>query len=143
MILTREGMVSVENFSDLFANMIEGIRARIPLHAVILFGSRARGEALPHSDYDLVVIGDFAEPFIHRSAWVVQLAPTVAIDVFCYTPAEFERMFSRFRLTAIDAIGEGIPLFGAGFLRSYQTRYYELVERGMRKTDCTLIPPAH
>ena len=42
------------------------LQQRMPDHTVLLFGSRARGDHSPHSDIDLVVLGDFpitmAEP---------------------------------------------------------------------------------
>jgi len=96
--------MSDSNFEDVFGGMISALQARVPLHAVILFGSHARGQAGPYSDYDIVIIADFEEKYLDRGRWVVQLAPPVPIDIFCYTPAEFEKMFNTYRLTAIDAI---------------------------------------
>jgi len=123
--------------------MIRGISQRIRLDAVILFGSRARGDATLQSDYDIVVIGDFHEQFLDRLEWVLDYTPHVPTDVFCYTPAEFEKMFSTYRLTAIDAVGEGIVLFGGAFIRPFKARYADFVRRGLHKTTCTLVPPSN
>ncbi|MBN2153822.1 MAG: hypothetical protein JW839_20355 [Candidatus Lokiarchaeota archaeon] len=48
----------------------------------------------------------------------------------------------EYRLTPIDAVGEGVVLFGDEWVRPYKQRHAELVEHGMRKTDCALIPPS-
>jgi predicted nucleotidyltransferase len=61
-----------------------------PIEEVILFGSRARGEADEHSDTDFIVIKNTKESFVKR---MVNL-PTLPIqaDVFVYTPDEFKAM---------------------------------------------------
>ncbi len=127
---------------ELFYEMIEKIKQRVTVKAVILFGSRARGDAHPHSDYDLVIIADFQEGYLQRLKWVIHLAPFISLNIFCYTPDEFENMFNSYHLTAIDSIGEGIVLFGEDFIQPYQIRYKELVRRGLKKLKCILIPPA-
>jgi hypothetical protein len=65
----------------------------------------------------------------------------VALDLFCYTPQEFETMFISYNLTTIDAIGEGIALYGADFFQKYHDLYNEFVKHGMRKSKCALYPP--
>ena len=125
----------------LFDDMIREVKKRTVLEAVILFGSRARGTPNKYSDYDLVFIGDFKEKYADRRDWVRKLAPLVSMDLFCYTVREFEQMFNSYRLTAIDAIGEGIVLHGEDFVAPFKQKYAEHVDRGMRKTSCALIPP--
>ena len=129
-------------FKKLFHNMIEQIGNRVPLNAVILFGSYAKGNAHKFSDYDLVIIAEFQENYLNRGLWIVHLAPDVSVDVFCYTPAEFERLFNSYNLTAIDAISEGIPLYGEKFISPYKEKYQEFVRRGLRKKKWVLIPPS-
>jgi hypothetical protein len=73
---------------------------------------------------------------------VIQLAPFVSIDLFCYTPDEFETMFATYRLTPIDAKGKGLVLLGDEFVAPYKERYAEFVARGMRKSTSVLFPPA-
>ena len=130
------------DFAALFKKMLEQIKVRVQLKAVILFGSHARGDAHKFSDYDLVIIADFQESYLKRALWVVQLAPDVSVDVFCYTPSEFESLFNSYNLTAIDAISEGIILFGEEFLKPYQEKYRDLVHRGLRKKEWVLMPPS-
>nr|MDO8084428.1 nucleotidyltransferase domain-containing protein [Candidatus Sigynarchaeum springense] len=118
-----------EGARELFGSMISAIQARINLKAVILFGSRVKGTAHAYSDYDLVMIGDFKEEHFSRLEWVIQLAPFVSVDIFCYTPEEFKSMFDEYRLTPIDAMGEGVVLFGDGVGTSVQA-----APRGTRGT---------
>lgn len=61
-----------------------------PVEKIILFGSRARGEADEYSDTDLIIIKDTPESFIKRLSHLPFLS--VQTDVFVYTPAEFEAM---------------------------------------------------
>ncbi|WP_291999197.1 nucleotidyltransferase domain-containing protein [Caldivirga sp.] len=65
---------------------------------VYLFGSFARGDWLMDSDVDLIVVSGRLKgiswyeryPMLRRMA-----PPNIAIDVFAYTPEEFEAMKSR------------------------------------------------
>lgn len=49
----------------------EILQARVPRHTVLAFGSRAEGRAKPHSDLDLVIMGQAP---ISDLAWVELLA---------------------------------------------------------------------
>ena len=61
---------------------------------IILFGSRARGEADQYSDYDLVVIKRTDRPFLERLKDMVPylVAFDRAAAILVYTPEEFEQM---------------------------------------------------
>ena len=137
----QKKMANREQYLDLFNSMITNIERKIRLQTIILFGSRARGDAHQYSDYDLVIIADFEEPYAKRRDWVVRLTPDVSVDLFCFTPDEFEQLFSDLNLTAIDAIGEGIVLVGNEFVAPFKERYAWMELHGMRKTDCLIIPP--
>ena len=77
---------------------IEPVIARVvdrwhPL-AIWLFGSRARGDAEPDSDWDLLVIvpdcptpADFDDPL---TVWRVKRQPGVSSDLVVYRASEFE-----------------------------------------------------
>ena len=130
-----------ENLSNLFSQMIEKVEERIDLIAFIVFGSRAKGNALPYSDYDIVIIGDFEEKYLDRSKWIVHLTPEVPIDLFCYTPTEFETLFNQYNITAIDAINDGIFLRGERHLQKYLEKLRFFKKNGLRKEGNLLIPP--
>lgn len=80
---------------------------------IILFGSRARGEARSSSDVDLLVILPGARsPFTSRLADLyARLRPQVAVDLLVYTPEEFQSI--RDRPFIRTAIAEGKVLHAA------------------------------
>jgi predicted nucleotidyltransferase len=62
---------------------------------VILFGSRAKGNARQGSDIDLIVISPLFEgiPFIRRMSAVLKKVPFPShVDYICYTREEFDRI---------------------------------------------------
>ena len=61
---------------------------------IILFGSYARDEADEYSDLDFVVVKKTAKRFLERLKEVAKLIDNDLgnVDVFVYTPEEFERM---------------------------------------------------
>ncbi|MBD3195984.1 MAG: hypothetical protein GF317_13065 [Candidatus Lokiarchaeota archaeon] len=126
---------------NLFSQMIRKLQKRINLMAFIIFGSRAKGNALHFSDYDIVIIGDFQEDYMERSEWIVHIAPMVPVDLFCYTPEEFNKLFNRYNLTAIDAIDEGIFLEGENYLQKFVDKLEFFKNRGLKKEGHILIPP--
>lgn len=69
---------------------------------IILFGSRAKGEARPDSDYDFIIVKKTDERWIRRSLAI----PNVLIqaDFFVYTPEEFEKMkdSNPFMISALE-----------------------------------------
>jgi len=74
----------------------EIVRVLLPYEPerILLFGSRARGEADAHSDYDLIVIKRTERPFLERMRDMVPYLVKLArpADILVYTPEEFERM---------------------------------------------------
>lgn len=84
---------------------------------IFLFGSRARGERGPDSDYDLlVVVPDDVPPDRRRSrlAYEVLRGTGVAADVLVWTRDAFEsRLPLRASLPAM-VMAEGRLVYGAG-----------------------------
>lgn len=79
---------------------------------VLVFGSRARGDAIAESDLDvLVVSASFRDvPFLERATRVLaEIDPPFAIDLLCYTPEELRRM-RRLQGTVRAALEEGVRL---------------------------------
>lgn len=79
---------------------------------VLVFGSRARGDALEDSDLDLIVVSPRFEgiPFLDRIHRVLDdLQVPFGVDLLCYTPAEFAE--KRDELGTVGAaVAEGVPL---------------------------------
>lgn len=62
---------------------------------ILLFGSRASGNARPDSDLDVIIVSDaFAGiPFVKRMAHVLSIVRFPKhVDYLCYTPEEFDRI---------------------------------------------------
>lgn len=76
---------------------------------VILFGSRARGDARPDSDFDLLVVRESDKPRHERSAPIyTALADLpVEVEVMVYTPAEIEEWKQVPEAFVTTAIREG------------------------------------
>lgn len=94
-------------------NAIRRLRAKlqqtIPIDHLVLFGSRARGDAKPWSDVDLLVVssafrgkpaGQRAAPFY--LGWDID----IPVEFVCYTPEEFASFKARPGLVQ-TALGEG------------------------------------
>ena len=112
------------------------------LNCVILFGSRARKDYLPHSDIDLMFIGDFKEKFINRSKIIYDKYDfPLGIDAFCYTPKEFDEMFHDGIVSNLDAIDEGKCLFGHEFFSKYKKKIENLKKLGLKKDPPVWILP--
>lgn len=94
-------------------NFIEKIKDKFEPELILLFGSRARGNALKSSDYDIIVVSrefekmDFRERIIKVYELVTE---PLNVDVLCYTPEEFKE--KKKQITMIKkAAEEGIILF--------------------------------
>lgn len=94
-------------------SFLKQLQAHYDLERVILFGSRAQGEPLKHSDYDLLVVSnDFKDiPFFERMNDILLMwKHTEDIEVLCYTQQEFEKKKKQIGIVA-TAVQEGITLY--------------------------------
>lgn len=62
--------------------------------AAYLIGSRARGTADSHSDIDLIIVAESDRPEVERFKDYLPaiVASPVGVDLFVYTPEEFDRL---------------------------------------------------
>ncbi|MGQ9629684.1 MAG: nucleotidyltransferase domain-containing protein [bacterium] len=60
---------------------------------IILIGSLAKGEIHRASDIDLIVVKETDKRYLDRlDEFYSSVKPRIAMDIFVYTPEEFERM---------------------------------------------------
>ena len=86
--------INLNELKACLTEAIEGMAARHPEVAEVwLFGSVARGEAVPGSDADLFIVLDDCElPFLERSLAYQPEFCGVGVDVFAYTRVELAVM---------------------------------------------------
>lgn len=105
---------STETLFAALAPVIEALRTGLgdSLVAVVLFGSRARGEAGPNSDWDLLVIAEnLPDSPWQRQKQMLALLPQewqYQVNVLAYTSAEW---FARVIPLALDIALDGIVLY--------------------------------
>lgn len=91
---------------------VNKVKKKYKLERAIFFGSRARGDHLLHSDYDLILVSaDFEGVFFtERMAKMYDFwTDPMVLEAFCYTPAEFEIKRKQIG-TVATAVKEGIEI---------------------------------
>lgn len=87
-------------------------RRRPEVRRVILFGSMARGDAVPGSDVDLLlVLSESDASFLDRIPRYKPSGIPIGVDVFPYTEAELKRMLEEGNGFIKQALAEGVTLF--------------------------------
>ena len=93
--------------------VVEELRPYQPLR-VMLFGSAARGDADAFSDLDFVVIKQTEQPFLDRLKEAALLVHVPGpIDLFVYTPEEWQRMQAVESPFAERVLAEGRVVYEA------------------------------
>ncbi|MEM3554410.1 MAG: nucleotidyltransferase domain-containing protein [Candidatus Micrarchaeaceae archaeon] len=103
--------LSEEQVRELLQPVVEALRKGLgdDLVALALFGSRARGDAAPESDWDLLLIAhNLPERFLSRHFYLKSLLPKewrARVSLLAKTPKEFEaRLPSLYLDIALDAL---------------------------------------
>lgn len=92
-------------------NFLQKVREKFSIEQAIFFGSRARGENLKDSDYDIILVSDdFRDIFFSKRSALMydfwQYWP-IEIEPLCYTPEEFEAKKKEIGIVS-EAVKEGI-----------------------------------
>jgi hypothetical protein len=94
-------------------DFLQKVRQRYEITLALLFGSRARGDYLADSDYDVILVSpDFRGVFFsQRSALMYDFWTYWPLEVepLCYTPEEFETKKKQIGIVS-EAVKEGIPV---------------------------------
>lgn len=125
------------------AEAIKKLLGSIKVYAVILFGSRARGDFKPWSDYDLLIIADFKEKYLDRIGKILELLSDIPLNIepHPYTIDEAIEMLKRGNPTIVDALSEGAVLYSKSEFEVLIKLYKELLSKGLRKTKTSIIVP--
>lgn len=87
---------------------------KVKLHSLVLFGSRARGDADPDSDMDILVVVDHLdreiEDYISDSAWEAGIDYGIVIVPITFSTEEWENGPHQYSLLAMAIKEEGVPL---------------------------------
>ena len=83
-------------------------------HKIVLFGSRARGDARPDSDLDLLILEDSELPRYERSPryYLALSGLFPAKDIVVYTPDEVQEWSEVPNALVTTALREGRVLYG-------------------------------
>lgn len=89
-------------FLDVLRPLLHEHRAR----AAYLIGSRARGCGDEHSDIDVIIVTESDRPEVERFRDYLPaiVASPVGVDLFVYTPEEFERLRAEERPFLMHAL---------------------------------------
>jgi len=96
--------------------IIEAVLTVIIPDKIILFGSQARGDALPDSDYDILIIksGIENERKIAQSIYriFVDFDTPIGVDIIVKTPESVEKNRQMIVSVVKEALKEGIVIYG-------------------------------
>lgn len=118
---------------------LKKVKERFEPKLILLFGSRARGEELKESDYDLIVVSEKFRgvPFLERLYMLYELWDLKQrADILAYTPDEFEQKKNEIGVVR-KAVEEGIVIggrseekLGRGFTLGKSERPEQVKEAG-------------
>lgn len=97
----------------------------LKVRAIVLMGSRARGDWGAHSDTDVLVVAENF-PQNHSDLLVALDPPEVwglSLEPRAYTPKDFLDAIWALDLTALDAMEEGIVLYDDGLWKKVQEAF--------------------
>ena len=123
--------------------VVEYLVKKMNVKAVILFGSRARGNWKPWSDYDILIIADFKERYLDRLKKVLEIVDNISLEIepHPYTLEETLKMLKKGNPIIVNALEEGKILYSTKDLEKLVETYKELKRRGLRRTETTIVLP--
>lgn len=102
------------NADATLAEIVRRIASVEPRARIILFGSRARGDARPDSDYDLVIIAPWLDPDRSPSGHIRRALRGIdaAMDLLVLTPEDWNRGLKLYGSVVQDVARQGLVLYG-------------------------------
>ncbi len=99
--------------NSLISEIVRRIVATAKPEKVILFGSRARGDARSDSDIDLLVVADDPQPRSQRASALYGVLSDILVpmDILVYRPEEIEEWRNVPQAFVTTAVREGSILY--------------------------------
>jgi predicted nucleotidyltransferase len=92
-ILLKKRETYINNLSEALDRILAQLSKNPKVHKVILFGSYATGRRDLLTDIDMLVVMDSSLDYVDRTAKLYSsLQAGVDLDLFVYTPEEYEEM---------------------------------------------------
>ena len=131
------------NNNEVLKEVVRRLVKELNAKAIILFGSRARGDWLPWSDYDILVIADFKEDYLSRLGKVLEVLSDlpIVVEPHPYTLEEATEMLKKGNPIIVDALEEGIVLHKSEDLDKLMKTYEEMKRKGLRRSEVSIILP--
>ncbi len=126
--------------NDVLKEAVKRLIESYRVHAIILFGSRARRDHKPWSDYDLLIIGDFKEKFLDRIGKMLEILPS-KVEPHPYTLSEAMEMLKKGSPTIVDALEEGILFYSDEEFKTLRQIYEEMLRKGLGRSKVSIILP--
>jgi predicted nucleotidyltransferase len=98
---------------NVVADIVRRIVEAVGPDRIIVFGSRARGDARPDSDFDVLVIKKSDEPRYRRAVplYMALADLPVEVEVMVYTPEEVEEWSQVPQAFVTTAVREGTTIY--------------------------------
>lgn len=124
--------------------MVDTLKSNLKVYAVVLVGSRARGDYKPWSDYDIVIIAEFKEKYLDRMKRILDLLGDIKLNIepHPYTLSEAFEMLKKCNPLIVEAVSEGVVLYRTKEFEELVEVYRRLVDRGLRRTNTSIIIPS-
>ena len=92
----------IEQLKELLCN------SPLPIKSAFLFGSRARGDYLEESDWDLMIVSPEFNgiPFPQRATLFLRKVPLRRVELLCYTEEEFQERVAESGIVAEASKGK-------------------------------------
>jgi len=130
----------VKSPDEVLKHVVEKLKRRYKLHAVILFGSVARGDWGPWSDVDLLIVADFSEPYLSRLRELMELLNEfkTPIEPHPYRIDEVKEMLSKLNPLIVDALDEGKQIYVSEEFHEVLNQFKKLREKCLRKSKTSI-----
>ena len=108
-------LVTAENEPDVLAEVVRRVVEATAPERIVLFGSRARGDARKTSDFDLLIVkrGEFDKSATYKLLFQKLYGVAAAVDLVLVTPEEAREYRDSLFAVIGSALREGRTIYDA------------------------------